>query len=288
MSQEVTFGPPVISVDIEDWPQSTWNRDLPITTRAAVNTRRILTLLGEAKIRATLFVLGKFAEVFPEVVREMRDAGHEVACHGYGHVEIFNQSRSEFARDIARAKNVLEDILGEPVRGYRAPDFSVIRPTLYALEMLAEAGFEYDSSIFPIRHARYGIPEWPVAPTRVCFSSGLSILEVPIATVRLLDKNWPIGGGGYHRLLPGFLTRSLARQAMLAGPFTLYCHPYELDPTEFKEMPFPIPLATRLHQGLGRRWFAKRLRDFLHQFGGRRMADLLPWPWPNLELKTDQ
>jgi polysaccharide deacetylase family protein (PEP-CTERM system associated) len=281
------FGPPVISVDIEDWPQSTWDRNLPITPRARLNTHRILSLLAEANIRATLFVLGKFAEAFPEVVREMRDAGHEVACHGYGHVEIFNQSRNEFARDITRAKNILEDILGARVRGYRAPDFSIVRPTLYALEILSEAGFEYDSSIFPIRHRRYGIPDWPISPTRVCFPSGRSIVEVPIATVRLLEKNWPIGGGGYHRLLPGALSRYLAKRAMGSAPFTLYCHPYELDAREFKETSLPIPLSTRLHQGLGRRWFEKRLSGFLHRFGGQRMSDLLmSGAWPTLELST--
>jgi polysaccharide deacetylase family protein (PEP-CTERM system associated) len=287
MSPEVTFGPPVISVDIEDWPQSTWDRNLPITTRALVNTRRILSLLAEANIRATLFVLGKFAETFPAVVREMRDSGHEVACHGYGHIEIFNQSRDEFARDVTRAKGILEDLLGTRVRGYRAPDFSIVRPTLYALEILAEAGFDYDSSIFPIRHRRYGIPDWPVSPTRVCLPSGRSIIEVPIATVRLLDRNWPIGGGGYHRLLPGALSRYLARRAMVSAPFTLYCHPYELDSREFKETSLRIPLSTRFHQGLGRRWFERRLSGFLHRFGGQRMSDLLmSRPWPSLELST--
>ena len=285
MPKELTFGPPVISVDIEDWPQSTWDRDLPITERAAVNTRRILSLLNEANIRATLFVLGKFAETFPNVVREIRDAGHEVACHGYGHVEVFRQSRSEFANDVARSKKILEQILGEPVVGYRAPDFSIVRPTLYALEILADTGFEYDSSIFPIRHSRYGIPDWPVSPSRVSLPNGRSIMEVPIATFRCLDKNWPIGGGGYHRLLPGIVSRYLAERAMASAPFTLYCHPYELDAREFKEIPLRIPLSLRLHQGLGRRHFAKRLSGFLHQFGGQRMKDLLASrAWPKLEL----
>src|SRR4030095_3397086 len=156
---------------------------------------------------------------------------------------LFKQSRKEFACDISRAKAILEDIVGVRVRGYRAPDFSIVRPTLYALELLAEAGFEYDSSIFPIRHSRYGIPDWPVSPIRVCFPGGQSIIEVPIATVRLLDKNWPIGGGGYHRLLPGALSRCLARRAMNSAPFPLYCHPYELDASEFKETTLRLPLS---------------------------------------------
>src|SRR3990172_7072344 len=112
MPQALMFGPQVISVDVEDWPQSTWDRDLPITQRATVNTRRLLVLLREAKVRATMFVLGKFAEAFPEVVRDIRAEGHEIACHGYGHVEIFKQSRKEFASDVGRSKDILEQILG--------------------------------------------------------------------------------------------------------------------------------------------------------------------------------
>src|SRR5215813_9351640 len=126
MSQALTFGPPVISVDVEDWPQSTWNRDLPITQRAVANTRRLLVVLRESKVRATMFVLGKFAEAFPEVVREIRAEGHEIACHGYAHVEIFKQSRQEFAKDVRRSKDVIEQILGEEIKGYRAPDFSIV------------------------------------------------------------------------------------------------------------------------------------------------------------------
>src|SRR5215470_9479556 len=198
MSQTLRFGPPVISIDIEDWPQSTWDRNLPITERAAVNTRRTLEVLQEAGIRATLFVLGKFAKAFPGVVRDLHAAGHEIACHGYGHVEIFKQSPQEFARDVSYAKDLLEQMTGERIKGYRAPDFSVVRHTLWALDVLAEAGFDYDSSIFPVHRARYGIPDWPAVPTRVRLSGRKSIIEAPIATFRCFGKNWPVGGGGYH------------------------------------------------------------------------------------------
>ena len=116
MRQSLRFGPPIISVDVEDWPQSTWDRDLPITPRAADNTLRLLSVLREAQVRATMFVLGKFAAAFPDVVRQIRAEGHEVACHGYGHVEIFNQSRQEFAADVRRSKDMIEQILGEPVK----------------------------------------------------------------------------------------------------------------------------------------------------------------------------
>jgi len=231
-----------------------------------------------------MFVLGKFAETFPEVVREIHAEGHEVACHGYGHVEIFKQSRKEFASDVRRSKDILEQILGERVRGYRAPDFSIVRDTLWALEVLAEAGFEYDSSIFPVRRTRYGIPDWPIAPVRVCLEGHKSIIEVPIATLRCLGKNWPVGGGGYHRLLPGFMSRYFAKGVMMSAPFVFYCHPYEFDTLELKELPMKIPFHIRLHQGLGRRWFGQRLKAFLHRFGGQRMEDLLSSrAWPKLD-----
>jgi len=280
----MTFGPPVISVDVEDWPQSTWDRGLPITARAEISTRMMAELLNEAGVHATMFVLGKFAEKFPGVVRELRTGGHEIASHGYGHVEIFKQSRPEFTEDVRRSKNILEQIVGERVRGYRAPDFSIINGTLWALEELAEAGFEYDSSIFPMRRPRYGIPGWPVGPVEVALPQGRSILEIPVATFRFMRRAWPVGGGGYHRLLPGFMFRYVARSVMASTPFVFYCHPYELDAAEFREIPIRIPLAVRLHQGLGRARIARRLKTFLRCFGGRCMKDVVAFArWPQFD-----
>ncbi|MGH7832745.1 MAG: DUF3473 domain-containing protein [Candidatus Binatia bacterium] len=287
MPETLVFGPPAISVDVEDWPQSTWDRTLPITERAAVNTRKLLQLLQTTGVHATMFVLGKFAEKFPDIVREIQAQGHEVASHGYGHIEIFKQSRGEFAEDVRRSKELLERIIGEPVHGYRAPDFSITLNTLWALDVLAKAGFEYDSSIFPIRHTRYGFPNWPVSPVRVSVGDRKSITEFPIATFRWLGRDWPVGGGGYHRLLPGAMSRYLAKSVMGATPFVFYCHPYEIDALELREIPLTIPWSVRLHQGLGRRWFATRLEAFLRRFGGRRIKDLLcSSDWPNISIEA--
>lgn len=275
MSERLRFGPPGISVDVEDWPQSTWDRSLPISARSADNTRRVLEMLDRTGAHATMFVLGKFAEKFPDVVREIHNAGHEVACHGYGHIEIFKQSPSSFQEDVRRGKDLLEQAIGRRVIGYRAPDFSILLGTLWALTVLAQEGFAYDSSIFPVHHNRYGIPQWPREPIRVVLADGLSIYELPIATFRSLGMNWPVGGGGYHRLLPGFLSRYFARRVMAISPFVFYCHPYEFDPREFAEIPIKLPLKVRLHQGLGRRWFGARVRTFVEKFGGRTMIDLL-------------
>ncbi len=267
--------PPIITIDIEDWPQSTWDHALPITQRAADNTYRLLALLDEEGIRTTMFVLGKFAERFPEVVRAIAAQGHEVASHGYGHIEIFDQTPARFAEDVRRSKGLLEDLIGEAVRGYRAPDFSIVEESLWALEILADLGFAYDSSIFPVRRPRYGIPAWPTTPVRVQLDARKTIIEFPIATVAYHGNNWPIGGGGYHRLLPGRVSRWLARRVLAERSFVFYCHPYEFDPAEFREMAPRIPWRVRLHQGLGRRWFERRFRAFVRAFGGRRVVDAL-------------
>jgi len=149
---------------------------------------------------------------------------------------VFANSRAEFVADVKRSKFFLEQTIGKPVRGYRAPDFSIVRGTLWALEELAAQGFEYDSSVFPVTRPRYGIAEWPLEPARVRLASGQSILEFPIGTYRVLGRNWPVGGGGYNRLLPGFATRWFAKSVMRSRPFVFYCHPYEFDPREFDDM----------------------------------------------------
>jgi len=287
MPDSLSFAPPIISIDVEDWPQSSWDRELPITERAARNTRHLLELLARLKVRTTMFILGKMAERFPEIVCEIDAAGHEVGSHGYGHVEIFKQSREEFAADLRRSKDFLEQTLGKPVRGFRAPDFSIVRSSLWALEVLAEQGFDYDSSIFPVKRPRYGIPDWPLSPTRVRLASGRSILEFPIASYSAWGKNWPVGGGGYHRLLPGMAGRWFARRVMQARPFVFYCHPYEFDPREFAEIDVKIPLKVRLHQGLGRGRFESRFVSMVRQYGGRAMVDLVDGrQWPDFQLSS--
>jgi polysaccharide deacetylase family protein (PEP-CTERM system associated) len=271
----MSYGPPVITIDVEDWPQSTWDRNLPITERALNNTRRVLQLLREIDARATMFVLGKLAERFPQVIKEIQADGHEVACHGHGHLEIGRQSPKEFLADVRRSKDLLEQIIGMQVRGYRAPDFSIVHDTLWALDVLAEAGFEYDSSIVPARLPRYGIAGWPVLPTRVRLNQGGSILEAPLATFQALGRNLPVGGGGYHRLLPGFASRYFARRIMIDAPFVFYCHPYEFDVYELREIPVPVPLSVRFYQGAGRRWFEQRFRSFVRCLGWQTMRDML-------------
>ena len=277
----------VVSVDVEDWPQSTWDRKLEVTTRAESNTHRLLDLLAESGSKVTMFVLGKYAERFPESVRRIAEDGHEVASHGHGHLEIYTQSPADFRDDLTRSKSLLEDLIGQPVKGYRAPDFSITRESLWALETLAELGFQYDSSIFPKRMARYGIDHWPDDPVKVGLPSGASITELPIATIDIGRKRIPVGGGGYHRLYPWpLIRRAISMRLRHRSLCMAYCHPYEFDTTELAELDFRIPLKTRLHQGIGRRGFRAKFVRMLSSFPtvtASVAARSREWPFYSLE-----
>jgi polysaccharide deacetylase family protein (PEP-CTERM system associated) len=258
-----------LSVDVEDWPQSSWDRRLSLGDYCADNTLRLLDLLGEfPSARATFFVLGKFARKHPAAVAAIRRAGHEIGSHGYGHVELFHLGRKRFSEDLKRSTEVVAAAAGVRPAGYRAPDFSIVGESLWALDVLAESGYAYDSSIFPIRKARYGIPAWPRSPAIVRLGSGATITELPLATLEFWGKRLPVGGGGYARLMPAaLLTEALQRaHAQLGAPPVFYCHPYEIDPGEFKRLDIHIPLKVRLHQGIGRKRTAAKLRRLLENF----------------------
>lgn len=273
----------IVTIDVEDWLQSTWDHSYDITQRSAQNTGKLLEILATHHVSATMFILGKFAERFPGIVKQIVQGGHEVASHGYGHIEIFHQTPEQFREDARRSKYFLEDLIGQAVVGYRAPDFSVIHTTCWALEVLADLGFQYDSSIFPIRMKHYGILDWPTHPVKVCLPSGNSIVELSISTLTFLGKRWPVAGGGYHRLLPGIFIRWIIDYYLRQenGPFMAYCHPYEFDAAEFDSLDFDIPLKTRLHQGLGRRGFQVKFERMITSFKTAQVAQIANsarWP----------
>ena len=258
-----------LTVDVEDWGQSSWDRSLPLSDYCADNARRLLDIISEfPSARATFFVLGKFAEKHPGVVREIHQMGHEIGSHGWGHEEIFHLDRDEFREDLRRSTAILAEITGSRPLGYRAPDFSVVGETLWALEILSAEGYVYDSSIFPIAKARYGIETWPRDAVQVRLKTGQTITEFPLATLDIAGRRLPIGGGGYARLLPGRILRGLLRKAgaQLNCPPVFYCHPYELDGLEFGRMDIKIPFKVRLHQGMGRKQTAAKLRRLLASF----------------------
>jgi polysaccharide deacetylase family protein (PEP-CTERM system associated) len=207
----------------EEWPG--------LASRVVDTTERLLDILDYANVRATFFVLGWIAERYPALVQEIAARRHEIACHGYGHQMIHRQTRQEFEKDVQRAKAAIEDAAGTPVIGYRAPTFSVTRETLWSLEVLWEAGFLYDSSIFPIVHDRYGIPDAPRFPHRVPITNGHGIAEFPLSTISVMGRRLPVAGGGYFRLLPYRITRRAIRHlnAREHQPAIVYLHPWELD-----------------------------------------------------------
>ena len=259
--------PLVCTVDVEDWAQSTLDTDLPISDRSGPNMERVLDVLAEENVKATCFVLGKFAEKFPACVKRIAAEGHEVASHGYGHVDVFRLSPAQFREDIRRSKGQLEAMTGAAVKGYRAPDFSIVKESLWAMDVLAEEGFAYDASINPAVLARFGVPDFPPQPMRMALAGGQSLVELPVATLKLLGRKFPVAGGGYHRLLPFPAIRWVLEKAVLAGEvFVAYCHPYEFDPDEFAHLGYRLPLKTRLHQGLGRRGFEGKFRQMLREF----------------------
>lgn len=209
----------------ERWPA--------LESRVVDSTTRILDLLDRAGVHATFFVLGWVAERHPALVREIESLGHEVACHGYAHRMIHDFNRHELFEDVQRARKVLEDTVSAPVIGYRAPTFSVTRETLWSLEVLRDAGFLYDSSIFPIVHDRYGIPGAPRFPHRIR-AGGSEIAEFPLSTVTLFGRRVPVAGGGYFRLFPYEATRrAIARlNDREQQPAIVYLHPWDADPEQ--------------------------------------------------------
>jgi polysaccharide deacetylase family protein (PEP-CTERM system associated) len=240
----------VISVDVEDYfhaesfadvvDRSRWET---YASRVEVNNRRLLELFAAKGVSATFFVVGWVAERFPGLVREIVAAGHELACHSYWHRLIYKLTPAEFREDTQRAKTVLEQTAGKAIFGYRAPTYSIVSDSLWALEILVELGFVYDSSIFPIHHDRYGIPTAPRAPFRIPTASG-QLIEFPITTFRFRQHNFPVGGGGYLRLLPEWYTNwGIGRVHREGLPVIAYVHPWEIDPAQPR---LPGRLTSRL------------------------------------------
>jgi polysaccharide deacetylase family protein (PEP-CTERM system associated) len=264
------------TVDVEDWYQSCVDVEAPITDRVVANVDRILELLDECTVKGTFFVQGRVAETFPRLVEGLVRQGHEVACHGYSHRPLFGMNARQLRHELERAKHTVEDAGGVEVTAFRAQDFSILARNLWALEALADVGFAIDSSIFPMRTPRYGISKWELAPQRIQFPNGASILEVPVAVWEVRRWRIPVGGGGYFRLLPPALVRRAFREIVAANrPPIIYCHPYEFNPSELDDYRGSIPTSLRVSQGLGRDSFAQRIRLLLGSMCFGRFDDVL-------------
>ena len=237
------------------------------TARLEPATRWLLDQLEQRDIRATFFIVGDIARHKPELLRAIHGAGHEIASHGWDHRRVLTMTPAEFRTDVRQSKDALEQVTGEEVLGYRAPTFSITRETPWALDVLAEEGMAYDSSIYPVRHDRYGIASAPRAPFLAAGEEN-TILELPPATLRILGTRIPMGGGGYFRLFPLIFTEWALRQtARTCSPAVamLYFHPWEFD---LEQMRLPLNRLSRFRTYVGLRRSQKRLQSLLgrHRF----------------------
>jgi polysaccharide deacetylase family protein (PEP-CTERM system associated) len=269
-----------MTVDVEDYFQvSAFDRVVSrhawdsFDSRVVPNTSRLLELFDRAGVRATFFVLGWIAERFPALVRDIAARGHEVASHGYHHQLLYTLTPQQFREDVRAAKHVLEHIIGAPVLGFRAPTFSVVESTLWALDVLIEEGYAYDASIFPIHHDRYGIPG-AERHVHVLRRAAGSLVEMPASTVRIGGVNLPIGGGGYFRLLPyGWTTWGIRRvNRTERQPAVFYVHPWEVDPDQPR---FDVGRAAGFRHYTGLRTTAERLRRLVGDFRFDSVATVL-------------
>ena len=230
------------TVDVEDGVSLAMLHDFgvesPQTKRVVTHTRTILTLLEEHDTKGTFFVLGKVAEEFPELIREIAAGGHELGVHGYNHYQFFKMTREQAFEEISSAKKLIEDISGVEVLGHRAPAFSITPETEWGLDVIAEAGFSYDSSIMPIRGKRYGWPGFTKEIKEMETPSGQKLVEVPLSTLSVLGKEVPVCGGGYLRLFPYLFTKKAFETIGNERPVILYMHPYELDTNRYPDYYF--------------------------------------------------
>lgn len=230
-----------LTVDVEDYfhvsafsnhiQRDEWHR---YACRVETNTNVLLRMFDDAKVKVTFFILGWVAERYPALVREIASAGHEVACHGYSHELVYRQTPALFREESKRSKDILENIIQKPIKGYRAASYSITAKSTWALDILAELGFLYDSSIFPVRHDRYGMPGARREPHLLTTPAGHSLVEFPLSTLQAFRYRLPIAGGGYFRLFPYWFTRfALGRINKTDNlPFIFYLHPWEIDPDQ--------------------------------------------------------
>ena len=258
-----------LTIDVEDYFQvsafdghigrSDWDA---LPRRVERNIDQVLEMLAAANARATFFTLGWIAKRHPGMLKRIHAAGHEVASHGFDHHRAHDQKPEAFLADIRLAKTVLEDIIGQAVRGYRAPSFSIGRDNGWAFDCVAAAGYRYSSSVYPIRHDHYGMPEAP----RFAHEVRPGLIELPIATIRVWRNNWPAGGGGYFRLLPYCISRWSIRRihAVDRSPAMFYFHPWEIDADQPRVPGLDLKARFRHYVNLGR--MAPRLSRLLEDF----------------------
>ena len=267
-----------MTVDVEDYFQVSafegvinrgdWDR---LPCRVEQNTNQILDLFNGHDVKATFFMLGWVAERYPGLVRRIVDAGHELASHGYSHIRVTRQSPQAFSEDVSKTRKLLEDIAGCEVQGYRAASYSIVKETLWAHDLLQEAGYRYSSSVYPIHHDLYGIPD---APRFAYRHKDGGLLEIPVTTVSMFNHNLPCGGGGYFRLLPYRVSRWAMKRVNRADrkPCVFYFHPWEIDPGQPRQTGISGKTRFRHYLNLGR--MKTRVERLLEDFDWDRMDNI--------------
>ncbi|PCI46155.1 MAG: polysaccharide deacetylase family protein [Alphaproteobacteria bacterium] len=268
-----------MTVDVEDYFQvGAFENDInrhdweKFECRLERNMDVILAMFDDHSVKATFFTLGWMAQRYPHVIRQIVDNGHELASHGMNHMRVGDQNKTAFAEDVGSSRKLLEDIAGSQVKGYRAPSFSIGEKTLWALDVLHEAGYKYSSSIYPIRHDHYGMPS---APRFAFFPiEGHDFLEMPVTTVEFMGRKIPCGGGGYFRLLPYFISRSAMRRVNGKDrqPCIFYFHPWEIDPGQPRQFQAGLKSRFRHYTNLG--VMENKIRQVLTEFTWGRMDEI--------------
>jgi polysaccharide deacetylase family protein (PEP-CTERM system associated) len=271
----------VLSVDVEDYFQveafagivdrESWDQ---WPSRVVANTQRVLDLFDAHNATGTFFIVGWVAEKFPHLVRDIQSRGHELACHSYWHRTVYSLSPEEFRLDAQRAKQVIEDASGTAVNGYRAPSWSITKDSLWALDILAEEGFTYDSSIYPIHHDLYGVPGAKRFPYTYKCGNGLTLREYPPATLRLMGTNFPAAGGGYLRIFPSAITELAFNkfENSYGERVVVYLHPWEVDP-EQPRIQSPLKSRLRHYTNLGR--MSAKVDAVLRRHKFQRFCDVM-------------
>jgi polysaccharide deacetylase family protein (PEP-CTERM system associated) len=265
-----------MTVDVEDYLHvSAFEKHIRrgdwevLPCRVEGNTDRVLALFGDHGVKATFFMLGWVAERYPDLIRRIVAAGHELASHGYSHVRVTQQTPQEFREDVVRTKQLLEDLSGNAIRGYRAASYSIGANNLWALQILQETGHRYSSSIYPIHHDLYGMPSAPRFPFHP--NDGGELLEIPVTTVALFNQKLPCGGGGYFRLLPYGWSRWAMRRVNDHDrqACVFYFHPWEIDPDQPRQQGIGLKTRIRHYTNLAR--MERRLRRLMGEFRWDRM-----------------
>lgn len=266
-----------LTIDLEDWYQGLTSTSRRIDQwprfedRVVENTERILEILGQASVKATFFVLGYVADQFPNLIQRVADDGHEIALHGYHHQHVHRLTLDQFCRDVALGMEAVQQASGRKVIGFRAPMFSINGSTNWALQELCAMGFRYDSSVFPIRNFYYGNPNAPRHPYRPL--EGRAFMEFPLATVRIIGINWPVGGGFYVRTLPYQLIRAGIRHLNQEGqPAVMYVHPWELD---LEQRYYQVTFRERITHYHGRTSLQNKLCRLIQDFDFAPLDKLL-------------